>query len=135
MDLGLHGSFRPSERSRGLGGGEPVDVAEDDGRPRGGRQLEQGRRESMTGLPAFHHGRRTGLGARDGLETSFDERLERAGGMTIGHAAPAVPREVDGDGGEPRPEPQLADPRRVVAGQGAVGPRERVLGYLLGIAG
>ena len=75
--------------------------------------------------------RRVGGVARGGLAPGLHERLEGRGRDRV--ASDAVAAQVDDDRRQPGAEPQLADPLRVVAAEGAVGPDERVLGDLLGV--
>jgi len=71
------------------------------------------------------------LDPKASLPSRLHERVEGRG--RDGVAADAVAGQVDDDRRQPRAEPQLADPLRLVAAEGAICPDERVLGHLLGV--
>jgi hypothetical protein len=75
--------------------------------------------------------RRVGGPARRGLAPGLDERLERRGRHRV--APDPVAAQVDDDRRQPGPQPQLADPLRLVAAERAIGADQGVLGHLLGV--
>ena len=136
MDLGLDGALGSIEGGRHFGIAEPVDVAEDDGAAVGGRQGQQALGPGASGVAPNGRGGRARC-VRRPAAPAFRAPPRRATGAAAPGgraAADPGPAQVEHDGRQPRPEPELADARSSIPGERAVGADEGVLRRLLGVA-
>ncbi len=135
MDLGLDGAFGSAKGDGELGIGQAVDVAQDDGAP-----LAQAAGSVSRRCPVAHAASRcSAMAAGTGVVAVLGSR-SAGNGASRDIAAPgralsaiAATAQVQHDRRQPRSEPEVTDPGRVVARECPIRPHEGVLGGLLGV--
>jgi SAM-dependent methyltransferase len=136
VDLGLDRPFRPLQCGGQIGIGQAIDMAEHHRAPVGRWQREQERSPATGRISVRHDGQGSTSVVHSRLEAARQWLVEREWwSAPTGAATQSRPTQVQDDRRQPWPEPDRNDPIAVVPGQCAIGPDERVLGGLLGLAG
>ena len=135
MDLRLDGPLRSTEGDGEFRIAQAIDMAEHDGAPVGGRERQEQFGPLGRGGVTGAQPRGAARFVRSRLEIARQREVERQARLR-GRRSTGEPRtaQVEHDRGQPRPEPQLADPCLIVAGERPIGSDEGVLRRFLGVA-
>jgi ribosomal protein S18 acetylase RimI-like enzyme len=131
VNLRLDGPDRTAQRTSHVLVRQAVDVAKDDGCTLRRGAAEQALRPPRSLLTAKSGRVRAIGGIGDWVEAGRQQWREANGPRTTRTSSATIPRQVDDDARQPRPDPELPDPLRPPGGQRPVGADERVLGHLL----